>query len=63
MENELYNVLTFPEATQMWNLSESTLRKAIGTAKRLEEGVDYRKSGSVWLIRKSSMERVYGKLK
>jgi hypothetical protein len=62
MGNELYKVLTLPEATLMWNLSHSTIRKAINEGSRFKEGIDYRKSGSVWLIRRSAMERVYGKL-
>lgn len=60
-ENELYKVLTFSEASAKWNLNESTLRKAVNTD-RLIEGEDYRKSGKVWLIRKETMEKLYGKL-
>lgn len=61
-ENPLNEVLTFSEATALWELSDSTLRKTIGYSDRLKEGIDYRKSGKTWLIRKSTMERIYGKL-
>lgn len=60
--NVLYEVLTFSEATKLWNLNSSTLRKAITYSDRLIEGEDYRKSANTWLIKKGSMERVYGKL-
>ena len=60
--NPLFEVLTFSEATETWGLNSSTLRKAITYSDRLKEGIDYRKSASTWLIRKESMERVYGKL-
>jgi hypothetical protein len=54
--------MTFAEATQLWGLSDSTLRQAISTGNRFTEGIDYRKSGKVWLIKRAAMERVYGKL-
>jgi hypothetical protein len=60
-DNALYKVLTFAEASEKWNLNDSTLRKAVKTD-RLIEGLDYRKSGKVWLIRVETMEKLYGKL-
>ncbi|WP_297425811.1 helix-turn-helix domain-containing protein [Clostridium sp.] len=45
-----------------WGLSDSTLRK-MATTNKLIEGVDYSKSGKVWLITKDAMRRVYGEPK
>lgn len=55
------NILTFKEASEKWGLNDSTLRKLVTTDK-LKEGIDYRKSGNVWLITKKAMESLYGKL-
>lgn len=55
-------IMTFAEATEKWGLADSTLRKLVKTDK-IKEGIDYRKSGKVWLITKEAMERIYGKLK
>lgn len=60
--NFLASVMTFAEATEKWELGESTLRSMV-KSNRLEEGKDYRKSGKVWLIRKDSMQRIYGEPK
>ena len=49
------------EATEKWGLGASTIRQAIHE-KRLLPG-EYRKSGSVWLVRKSAMKRLYGEPK
>jgi hypothetical protein len=57
----LKEIITFAEATEKWGLADSTLRKLVNTDK-IKEGVDYRKSGKVWLITREAMERVYGKL-
>lgn len=53
-------VLTITEASKIWGKEVSTLRRVIKNGK-FTEGIDYRKSGSTWLITKSAMERVYGK--
>lgn len=55
---KLNDVMTFSEASEKWGLGESTLRSVIRTNK-LIEGVDYRKSGKVWLITKEAMQRLY----
>ena len=49
------------EATEKWGLGASTIRQAIHE-KRFLPG-EYRKSGSVWLVRKSAMKRLYGEPK
>jgi len=55
----LTQVFTFSEAADLWNIDSSTLRHRV-TSEKLIEGVDYKKSGKVWLITKSAMERLYG---
>lgn len=59
---EINEVMTFAEATQRWGLADSTLRK-LATTNKLLEGLDFRKSGKVWLITKEAMERIYGEEK
>ena len=57
--NNISEVLTFSEAAEIWNIDPSTLRHRV-TGEELQEGLDYRKSGKVWLITKNAMERLYG---
>ncbi|HEY9059368.1 MULTISPECIES: helix-turn-helix domain-containing protein [Pseudobacteroides] len=52
-------VLTFSEAAEIWGIDPSTLRHKV-TGEKLIEGVDYRKSGKVWLITMNAMEKLYG---
>lgn len=56
------NLISFAEATAMWHLSESALRKAIAYGK-LKQGIDAQKFGKQWIVRMDSMEREYGPLK
>ncbi|WP_271814468.1 helix-turn-helix domain-containing protein [Clostridium beijerinckii] len=60
--NPLDEVMAFSEASEIWGLGESTLRSTVRTDK-LQESIDYRKSGKVWLITKDAMIRVYGEPK
>ena len=55
-------LMAFTDATQLWGLNESTLRKAIAYGK-LVNGVDACKYGKQWVISTKAMEREYGKLK
>lgn len=55
----LNDIMTFPEASKIWGLGESTLRSVV-KQDRLKEGIDYRKSGSSWLITKAAMIKLYG---
>lgn len=57
--NTIDKVLTFSEASKIWGKSDSTFRMLIRTGK-LKEGVDYRKSGNVWLVTRKAMIRIYG---
>lgn len=52
-------LLAFSDATQLWGLNESTLRKAIAYG-RLLAGRDVCKFGKQWVISYESMKREYG---
>ena len=47
------------DATNIWGLNESTLRKAISYGK-LVNGVDVCKYGKQWVISVESLKREYG---
>ena len=47
------------DATNIWGLNESTLRKAISYGK-LKNGVDVCKYGKQWVVSLESMIREYG---
>ena len=53
------NLLSFGDATELWGLNESTLRKAIAYG-RLINGVDACKYGKQWVITMDAMRREYG---
>ena len=52
-------LMAFTEATELWGLNESTLRKAIEYGK-LVNGVDACKFGRQWVISTKAMLREYG---
>ena len=52
-------LLSFADATELWGLNESTLRKAIIYGK-LVNGVDVCKFGKQWVISIDAMKREYG---
>lgn len=52
-------LLVFTDATQLWGLNESTLRKAISYGK-LVNGIDACKYGKQWVVSIDAMKRVYG---
>lgn len=52
-------LMSFSDASELWGLSESTLRKAISYGKIIS-GVDARKYGKQWVVTKQAMEREYG---
>ena len=56
------NLMSFGDATQLWGLNESTLRKAIVYGK-LIDGVDVCKFGKQWVITTEAMRREYGEPK
>ncbi len=53
-------LMAFSDATQLWGLNESTLRKAVSYGK-LVNGVDVCKFGKQWVVSADAMEREYGK--
>ena len=52
-------LMAFSDATELWGLNESTLRKAIAYGK-LVNGVDVCKFGKQWVVSVDAMEREYG---
>lgn len=50
------------DATEIWGLNESTLRKAIQYGK-LKRGIDVSKMGNQWIISAEAMVREYGEPK
>lgn len=62
MNNPFDGLLSFKEATDLWGLNESTLRKAVVYGK-LVDGIDVKKFGKQWIVTKEAMIREYGELK
>ena len=54
------DLISFADASELWGLSESTLRKAVSYGK-IVPGVDARKYGKQWIVTRGAMEREYGK--
>ena len=52
-------LMSFSDASELWGLSESTLRKAIAYGK-IVPGVDARKYGKQWVVNRDAMVREYG---
>lgn len=52
-------LMAFSDATELWGLNESTLRKAI-TYGKLVNGVDVCKFGKQWVVSAEAMKREYG---
>lgn len=52
-------LMAFSDATELWGLNESTLRKAV-TYGKLVNGVDVCKFGKQWVVSSEAMKREYG---
>ena len=52
-------LMSFADASELWGLSESALRKAVSYGKIIS-GVDARKYGKQWIVTRSAMQREYG---
>lgn len=52
-------LMSFADASELWGLSESTLRKAVAYGK-LAAGIDARKFGKQWVVTRDAMLREYG---
>ena len=59
VETPFDGLMAFSDATALWGLNESTLRKAISYGK-LIDGVDVRKFGKQWIVSVKAMQREYG---
>ena len=59
IETPFDGLMSFGDATELWGLNESTLRKAISYGK-LRNGIDVCKYGKQWIITMESMKREYG---
>lgn len=55
-------LMAFSDATLLWGLNESTLRKAI-TYGKLVAGIDVCKYGKQWIVSIEAMKREYGEPK
>ena len=60
IETPFDGLMAFTDATKLWGLNESTLRKAI-TYGKLVNGIDVCKYGKQWVICEEAMRREYGK--
>ena len=58
-ETPFDGLIAFSDATELWGLNESTLRKAISYGK-LVNGVDVCKFGKQWVVSIDAMKREYG---
>ncbi len=59
VETPFDKLMSFADATQLWGLNESTLRKAVAYGK-LVNGIDVCKFGKQWVISVDAMKREYG---
>ena len=62
IESKFDGLIALSDATILWGLNESTLRKAISYGK-LKVGVDVSKYGKQWIISMEAMVREYGEPK
>ena len=56
---EFDGLMSFADASELWGLSESTLRKAVSYGK-IVAGIDARKFGKQWIVTSAAMHREYG---
>ena len=61
METPFDGLIAFSDATELWGLNESTLRKAISYGK-LINGIDVCKFGKQWVVSIEAMIREYGNI-
>jgi hypothetical protein len=59
VETPFDGLMAFTDATELWGLNESTLRKAISYGK-LINGIDACKFGKQWVVSVEAMKREYG---
>lgn len=61
IETPFDGLLSFADASALWGLSESALRKAVSYGK-LVGGLDTCKFGKQWVVTTQAMEREYGQI-
>ena len=61
VETPFDGLIAFSDATELWGLNESTLRKAISYGK-LVNGVDVCNFGKQWVVSIEAMKREYGNI-
>ena len=59
VKNSFNGLMAFSDASRIWNLNESTLRKALVYGK-IKAGIDCCKYGKQWVITTEAMCREYG---
>ena len=59
VETPFDGLMAFSDATTLWSLNESTLRKAVAYGK-LRNGIDVCKFGKQWIVSIAAMQREYG---
>lgn len=59
VETPFDDLMSFAGASELWGLSESTLRKAVASG-RIVPGVDACKYGKQWVVTRAAMNREYG---
>lgn len=59
MQTPFDGLMSFSDASELWGLSESTLRKAVSYGK-ITPGSDARKFGKQWIVTRDAMYREYG---
>ena len=62
IETPFDNLIALSDATKIWGLNESTLRKAISYGKLINGG-DVMKYGKQWIVTIDAMKREYGEAK
>ena len=60
MSNILDEVMTMQDAAQYIGITEGSIRSAIRNG-RLKDGIDYKRSGRIIIVLKSSIEREWGR--
>jgi hypothetical protein len=60
--NRFDGLYSFAEATKLWGLKDSTLRKALEYKKFIVD-IDCKKFGRDWVVTEEAMIREYGELK
>jgi hypothetical protein len=60
-EFQLYQVVTVPEASELWGIPRNSVMYAIDASTGADhDDLVYRKSGSTWLITVASLTRRWG---